>query len=371
MNNDPTTSASTGPANAEPAAGAAQPAAETLNPSLGAQSTFARDGEERTILRDSRLVEPDSLASLAIEVDNVVAENIAAENVEPFNSEAVTVEPTAIAVAEEAPSPPVVHSGRRRLVQALLVLMVCGGAVGSGAWWVLRDLGRQSAQRPTPVAKEIPPLPKFLAVLRPSPAAAPATQLEQLESRLGRLAATIAAAPPSLFGTPTEVAPAGFVALPGGREPPPDRALSGYQRWEMQFPLGATLETYARELDFFGIELGVLGGSELITYVNELSKPTPETHKGLAIEEQRLYMTWQRGPLREADQQLVSRARLDLEGKVVAQFWPFTLERDLAEREAAYARLNKTDPAKLRRTVFSIRPLEQGFEFYVVEQLAK
>ncbi len=50
--------------------------------------------------------------------------------------------------------------------------------------------------------------------------------------------------------------------------------------WEVRFPPGNTVETYAKQLDFFGIELGVFGSANDVTYISKLSQPKPATRTG-------------------------------------------------------------------------------------------
>ncbi len=77
------------------------------------------------------------------------------------------------------------------------------------------------------------------------------------------------------------------------------------QRWEIQFRDTDSLDAYARQLDFFGIELGVMGNTNQMVYVSNLSKPTPSQRVDRRDQERRLYMTWRRGALQQADRDLV------------------------------------------------------------------
>ena len=55
---------------------------------------------------------------------------------------------------------------------------------------------------------------------------------------------------------------------------------------------GITKDKYARQLDFFGIELAVVMPGNKLVYVRNFSKPKPQTHTGPADQEKRFYLTW-------------------------------------------------------------------------------
>lgn len=149
----------------------------------------------------------------------------------------------------------------------------------------------------------------------------------------------------------------------GSGEPGIPRA----QRWEIYFQDGGTLESYARQLDFFKIELGVVGGTNQVQYAFHLAQPKPDTRVGPAGDENRLYMTWRRGSLQQADQELVSRAGLSAAGRLVVQFYPPDTENLLANVERNFRGLEAT---KIRKTRFGVREAGSGFEFFVIDQTA-
>ena len=148
-----------------------------------------------------------------------------------------------------------------------------------------------------------------------------------------------------------------------------ERHLSANPRiahWEIRFPSGNTVDTYARQLDALGVELGVIGGSDRIVYASGFTKDKPDRREGRADDEQRFYMTWRSGALRDLDSALLSRAGIPTSERIVAQFYPPTLERTLADLERKFA--DKRDLAEVRRTVFALEPLDKSYEFRVVEQ---
>jgi len=144
--------------------------------------------------------------------------------------------------------------------------------------------------------------------------------------------------------------------------------LSGYppaQRWEIRFSEGNTLEGYAKELAFFNIELGVLGSTNQVVYVTNLAKSKPDQRVGQRDKEDRLYMSWRAGKLRDADRELCQRAGVATEGRLIVQFYPAQVEQQLLQLEKKFA---GRDASQIRRTRFGVRAAGKGFEFYVIDQ---
>ena len=124
------------------------------------------------------------------------------------------------------------------------------------------------------------------------------------------------------------------------------------QRWEIRFPTGNTPETYARQLDALGIELGVIGGGERISYASAFTKEQPQRREGSATDEQRFYMTWRSGASRDLDNALLSRAKIQTTDRIIAQFYPAQLEGTLADLEKQFAAPRNV--ADVRHTVFAL-----------------
>jgi hypothetical protein len=138
------------------------------------------------------------------------------------------------------------------------------------------------------------------------------------------------------------------------------------RRWEVRFPPGNTIESYGRQLDFFGIELGVLMPGNKVVYASSFSNRTPTRREGEADQEKRYYLTW-RGDtgLQQADRELLRRADIDPGRNLILKFISEELERRLLqlERNRAGNRANS-----VRTTYFGIRPKGRGYEFYVIDQ---
>ncbi len=229
--------------------------------------------------------------------------------------------------------------------------LIAGGAVSlvllvGGTWFFFK---------PPPAA---PPAAAFVLPPDPEPAVAPPPQHE-----LARPAAT------ELSSDRLSLDRA-LAALARGLEGAGDQATSAdnsrAQRWEIRFPYGNTVESYSRQLDSLGIELGVIGGGETIRYAAGFTQGKPNVREAPGADEQRLYMIWRSGPLRDLDLTLLSRAGISASDKIVAQFYPAKLAADMADLELKFA--GKHSLADVRRTAFALTQVGEKYTFVVAEQ---
>jgi hypothetical protein len=162
----------------------------------------------------------------------------------------------------------------------------------------------------------------------------------------------------------------GYGIGPGGdqvgpRRPFMDPLQERLRRWEVRFSKGMTLDTYARQLDFFRIELGVLLADGRVAYASNFSKSRPDSRNGEASQESRYYLLWRSGELEEDDRRLLARAGIEAGERPIIKFLPPPLEAQLAALERDFAGESYN---RLRFTRFGIRAEGDGFAFYVIEQ---
>lgn len=139
-----------------------------------------------------------------------------------------------------------------------------------------------------------------------------------------------------------------------------------WERWQVRFA-SADLDSYARQLDFFKIELAAIGGGkDTVDYAAAVSQPKPLHRTGASANEKRLYMTWRSGELVEADKALLAKAGVDTVGRVVLQLYPPETEAALAALEQKQAGTKSLK--SIKRTVFGIRGRTNNYEFYVISQ---
>jgi len=139
------------------------------------------------------------------------------------------------------------------------------------------------------------------------------------------------------------------------------------QRWFVRFGDQAGLDEYARQLDFFNIEIGALLPDKRLAYLSKLSQPRPNIrYVNTGKDEARLYMTWLGGDRRFADVQLFAKVQLDIPPTVpVFHFYPPAVEAQLAQLERAY----RGRPAdQIKRTYFSVDGSAGAYKFTVVRQ---
>lgn len=138
------------------------------------------------------------------------------------------------------------------------------------------------------------------------------------------------------------------------------------QRWRIKFDDG-DLVTYAKQLDFFKIELGALFRDGRLIFIKDLSRPTPtkrqvQTGKG----EDRLYMTWRGGSRKQADASLFKKAGVpNAESARLMHFYAPETEQLLARTEIAYRNRKSSE---IRSTFFTVRKDGPGFKFVVTSQ---
>ncbi len=253
--------------------------------------------------------------------------------------------------------------GRRgRVWPVALAASLGGGALGAlllAAWlagW-FSGPSRRNALKTAPPAAELK-----LELATPIPGSALAEEAP-LPQTLAAVAAAVDAKAAQL-DDPTRLA-----ALQG-RDSWNDqrKAEAGANRawnWELRFSKGLTKDKYAQQLDFFGIELAVVMPGNQLIYVSRFTKAKPDVRKGAADAETRWYMTWRVGDLGRADADLLARAGIHAEDRVVLKMLPPALEAKLAELEKE--RAGGLLPY-VCKTQFGIRAAGDAYEFYVVEQ---
>lgn len=139
------------------------------------------------------------------------------------------------------------------------------------------------------------------------------------------------------------------------------------ERWFVRFLEDVSLEEYARQLEYFGIELGAVFPDGRLVILSDLAAERPSkrvvrTGKG----ENRLYMTWRGGRRKEADVELFQKAGVEAGRAVILHFYPPETERILVRLERNYA---GRPVDEIRRTYFAVRRDGRGYRFEVIRQL--
>ena len=140
------------------------------------------------------------------------------------------------------------------------------------------------------------------------------------------------------------------------------------QRWFVRFSEKAALAEYAKQLEFFGIELGALLPDGRLAYLSKPSADVPTIRfVKSGADETRLYMTWQGGERRAADVQLFAKAKIDIRSDTILfHFYPKKIEEELAELEIAY---RNRKASQIRRTYFAVENDGARYKFSVYRQI--
>ncbi|QDT97208.1 hypothetical protein [Gimesia aquarii] len=147
---------------------------------------------------------------------------------------------------------------------------------------------------------------------------------------------------------------------------PGKKGLPREQRWFIKFSDRGSLRDYAKQLDFFKIELGALLKNGKMIYLSKVSSDKPVSRTvSSGANEKRLYMTWQGGERRTSDLSLFKKAGFDVTGAILFHFYPKQTENMLLSQEKRY-RNKKFD--EIRRTYFTVRGDRTGYNFEVTRQ---
>lgn len=195
-------------------------------------------------------------------------------------------------------------------------------------------------------------------------------QLEAAMEAITDAVSTVAASMDAV-STPSTATSQGEGGMGDSRPPGPlgegDNIIPRWERWEIRFE-SSSLNAYAKQLDFFKIELGAAGGGKKnVDYASNLAG-SPKTYTQPGNKDQRLYMTWRGGTLQQYDRQLLQKARINTRNRLVLQFYPEEVEQELAWIEKENADRQGKVLAEYLKTVFAVEPSGGGWKFVVKEQ---
>ncbi|MCM2370485.1 hypothetical protein [Aporhodopirellula aestuarii] len=159
----------------------------------------------------------------------------------------------------------------------------------------------------------------------------------------------------------------------GGPDPSDENRVDvvpRFNRWQLNFT-ATDLKDYAAQLDFFGIELGVLGGGiQGVDIVDQLSTKPRNRRVVDTSNEKRLYFMWSTpSPLMELEATLIEQANVELTDRHMIQLIPARLEHELAEAELEFANMaGHESEGEIARTVFQCVATDDGYEFRIADQ---
>lgn len=200
------------------------------------------------------------------------------------------------------------------------------------------------------------------------------SQLEEITEQMATLTDTAAALQnPTAFTDPSSGGNPGSADGTGGRPFGSGGGGRGgtkrEQRWLVQFADKGDLKSYARQLDFFKIELGCAFPDGRVFYLSNMSSSPNLREARLSSDDQRLFMNWQGGERIKADIELLTKAGVQnaAEGTILHFYDPGT-EQMLARLEQEYG---GHQPQEIRRTYFQAKRSGSEYEFIVTSQKLK
>lgn len=137
-------------------------------------------------------------------------------------------------------------------------------------------------------------------------------------------------------------------------------------RWFIRFADGSSLTEYARQLDFFGIELGTILPDGRMAYITNVAGAPKVRYGTTGKDEKRLYMKWDSGERRKADEKLFQKAGITVGQAVIFHFYPLQTEQMLVTLETNFAKRNLRE---IRRTYFVVNTKGNGYEFQITRQM--
>ena len=137
-------------------------------------------------------------------------------------------------------------------------------------------------------------------------------------------------------------------------------------RWYIRFADGSSLTEYAKQLDFFGIELGAVLPDGRLAYISGLAGSPKVRYGASGKDEKRLYMKWDSGDRRRADEKLFQKAGITVGQNVIFHFYPAQTEQLMVTLEVNFA---KRKLREIRRTYFVVNTKGAGYEFQITRQM--
>jgi hypothetical protein len=145
--------------------------------------------------------------------------------------------------------------------------------------------------------------------------------------------------------------------------------VSRAKRWEIIFEPGLSEAEYARQLDFFRVELATVSDGKLFR-VSNLASPRP-TARVAQPDKKELFFQWRDAARRAIDLGLLRKvAEIALtQNSLVFHFYPRETELKLLQLETEYAaRQGRPDLHQVAKTKFIVKKTETGYDFEVAKQ---
>lgn len=183
---------------------------------------------------------------------------------------------------------------------------------------------------------------------------------------------TVAGAPTS-SNTPTAATTKGTGKGDSRRPGPPGEgidAIPEYERWELTFNAKGR-DDYARQLDFYKIELCAFGGGRNgLDIASNLSSSPRKRTTADPTTEKRIYFSWKRtNPLRQFDLQLLGQAGVQTNRRSTVLLIDENMKQSLLRIEKDYCeKAGKKFPESIAKTYFESSASGSGYEWKLIDQ---
>lgn len=140
-----------------------------------------------------------------------------------------------------------------------------------------------------------------------------------------------------------------------------------WERWKIRFEPDSTAD-FAGWLDYYKIEIGVLGRDKKVHYAKNFTKGTPEVYSRTDyMKDTRGYTTAADGPMPRLTDELARKAGIANRGSLMLMFYPFKGVEDLLYTlESKYSGGRSAND--IRETVFAVVKEGRDYRFEVIDQ---
>jgi hypothetical protein len=146
-------------------------------------------------------------------------------------------------------------------------------------------------------------------------------------------------------------------------------AIPEYKRWIIQYE-SDSLDTYAKQLDFFSIDIGVLHKTnKKIWRINQLSAQPTVSPSSQEAEDKTLRFMHKKQKMRRWDQTLATRGGAPLDNAITCQFYPEPTRQIIRNVEGAALADAGRKVKDVRNTILKLEDGPNGFTFTVVDLL--
>ena len=142
------------------------------------------------------------------------------------------------------------------------------------------------------------------------------------------------------------------------------------KRWEIIFESGLTEIEYARQLDFFNIQLTTFSDGKWFR-VSGMATTHPTVQVGAVEQKGGCIFFWRDAGRRQVDLSLIRKAKelTVADDSVVAHFYPREIKSKLLAIETAYAAAHgHPDLHDVAKTKFIVKRTENGYDFEIAKQ---